>query len=623
MSGLVKGGWADLPADMLRDIALRAGALAASRLGCVCRSWRGYMDDEATKRPCKEFASLAAVLGKTSNQVAVDEEGRVDGADAVRWLRGRLEAVAKRLAGTHGDADSSSSSSMPGAAEAELTDTHVAVIFDAVRASEWAWSVWKGVVSDLGARDEVAEYNLMQWEDGWHEVTASPVGCNCLARVFGLPRDRRLKVYHVTALGLVADLALLAALHGGLDALIALMRAVSALEYLGLAAVGTTVELEVSLWHLCASPLRAGYLSARAARADLQAARALWPCSVAAVSECEPPQLTPLMDSTPTPRHAPVPTPHTTAGVAGVTADRHRSMRWQELPWYAHKAWYEPLTVEQKEFVKAAAKEEVYTGSHARILLQAFAGCGKTTALAAFAKMAHASALENGNTEPRILYVVYNKAMALAAEAGAFSGMPYVECRTVHSLAYRYMLEGRGKLWSELTVSDIKKALWKDGEVPNDVDYRMVTAARDAVLKWFASADAPLDEAHITDSDIRTCQGYRSKAKKTVVAMAHEIRRQMAFRGEGCNLLQTHDCYLKLYSLIGGDLADKYDIVLLDEAQDQRDCRCARSAMPIYCFYSDEGFSTVCIFSACIQARWWWWATDTSTSTPSITPRTS
>ena len=86
-----------------------------------------------------------------------------------------------------------------------------------------------------------------------------------------------------------------------------------------------------------------------------------------------------------------------------MTADRHRSMRWQELPWYAHKAWYEPLTVEQKEFVKAAAKEEVYTGSHARILLQAFAGCGKTTALAAFAKMAHASALENGNTEPRIL----------------------------------------------------------------------------------------------------------------------------------------------------------------------------------------------------------------------------
>jgi F-box protein, helicase, 18 len=79
------------------------------------------------------------------------------------------------------------------------------------------------------------------------------------------------------------------------------------------------------------------------------------------------------------------------------------------------------LTDEQKQIVFDSDKEDI-------LLINAYAGTGKTTTLYFFAR---------ARPDLRILYLAFNKAMAVEAQE-KFQTLPNVTTSTVHSLAFKY-----------------------------------------------------------------------------------------------------------------------------------------------------------------------------------------
>ncbi|KAL7882540.1 hypothetical protein SRHO_G00001980 [Serrasalmus rhombeus] len=192
------------------------------------------------------------------------------------------------------------------------------------------------------------------------------------------------------------------------------------------------------------------------------------------------------------------------------------------------------------------------------VKIMAFAGTGKTTTLVKYAQQ---------RSDLRFLYVSFNKSVATQAN----SSFPCnVECRTIHSMAYKaigHRYRKLGKLCNNVQPFTVA---WKLPEGRGGfVNAKVVTQT---INNFCASTDPYIDTQHVP-SVYRNTNGRDERpdeAKKMLFAgdaqdiwdkmVQMEPTREMAYH-------MTHDGYLKLWQMQRPVLKG-YDVIFIDEAQD-------------------------------------------------------
>ncbi|MFK4705739.1 F-box protein 18 (helicase) [Roseateles asaccharophilus] len=199
--------------------------------------------------------------------------------------------------------------------------------------------------------------------------------------------------------------------------------------------------------------------------------------------------------------------------------------------------------------------------SRARLLVvKAFAGTGKTTALTVFAGM---------RKKARILYLAYNKPIQ---EEAAKRFPKHVDCFTTHGLAFRdfgSVYQAAGKL-GNVRPGDVMAALRLDASTAKSV--------LDVVNTFIYSPADEISGDHIAPNFIGNPDLVLDRARDLWEAM-------QSLPGEpGYNerINMPHDGYFKLYALSKPDLSQNYDIVFMDEAQDSNDV-CAQFVLGQNC----------------------------------------
>ncbi|WKL67235.1 3'-5' exonuclease [Pseudomonas qingdaonensis] len=185
-----------------------------------------------------------------------------------------------------------------------------------------------------------------------------------------------------------------------------------------------------------------------------------------------------------------------------------------------------------------------YKGLH--LVVKAYAGCGKTATLVAFAQ---------SNPNLRILYLAYNKAI----KDEALTKFPdNVTCKTGHQLAWPKFGSRYAHKLGNTKMTDVARLL-------NTKDWGFVRNTMAVVSSYMSSADAEIGIAHFyagvpaedqdafSDSDIEKLLN----AAQTLWEEMTDIE---------SSFICEHDAYLKLYQLSGPELS--YDCILFDEAQD-------------------------------------------------------
>jgi F-box protein 18 (helicase) len=189
------------------------------------------------------------------------------------------------------------------------------------------------------------------------------------------------------------------------------------------------------------------------------------------------------------------------------------------------------LTDEQRGVVESAASA---------LVVNAYAGTGKTTTLRAYA---------TARPQQRMLYLAFNKVTASEAAASFPSN---VSCRTVHSLAYTAVGHRYRHKLGPLRASDIMRL------------YQGVTAAMAELLvqtleRYMVSADESIDIDHVpSELALSDRQQFAAAARRLWNDMQDEDR----------STPLPHDGYLKIYQLGRPVLWRRHDVILLDEAQD-------------------------------------------------------
>lgn len=182
----------------------------------------------------------------------------------------------------------------------------------------------------------------------------------------------------------------------------------------------------------------------------------------------------------------------------------------------------------------------VINSQAASVVVNAFAGTGKTTTLRGYAA---------GRPRQRILYLAFNKAMATEA---AESFPPNVDCKTIHSLAYgAFGHRFRHKL-GQLRPSDIMRYY-------ADVNLPVADVLVKTLESFMYSASASIGLDHVPGE-------LALSDRQRIVGAAQHLWRDMADQNKPIPL--PHDGYLKLFQLSRPVLSKRYDVILLDEAQD-------------------------------------------------------
>lgn len=188
-------------------------------------------------------------------------------------------------------------------------------------------------------------------------------------------------------------------------------------------------------------------------------------------------------------------------------------------------------TLEQKAVIDSNA---------AVLAVDAFAGTGKTSTLVGFTEV---------RPQSRTLYIAFNKSVATEAK----ERFPdHVDCRTTHSLAFGAV----GRRYAA-----------KLGNVPafavsNEFACSSNRAKRalDTLSAWFCSTDPSVGVEHVSDEVANNLSEAQA-----VVELAMNVWSRM--QDPNCtNIKMPHDGYLKLWAMSRPVL--RYDIILLDEAQD-------------------------------------------------------
>lgn len=177
------------------------------------------------------------------------------------------------------------------------------------------------------------------------------------------------------------------------------------------------------------------------------------------------------------------------------------------------------------------------------------AGAGKTE----FAKNI-ALAAEN----LRILYLSFGKENTLSAK----KRMPHnVDCFSFHSFAFKMTGISKNRIIPKLTIRDAKSSL---NEVTKDIHSMAALEAFTILLVRFCESRLQLNEALklLNEKGVYPTLTIEEKA---AAYNALRLYFKEAFR-DGSKIPVTHGAYLKRYSM--GETPIRYDIVLIDEAQD-------------------------------------------------------
>lgn len=216
-------------------------------------------------------------------------------------------------------------------------------------------------------------------------------------------------------------------------------------------------------------------------------------------------------------------------------------------------------TAEQEATIEAALN-----GDDLRI--KAFAGAAKSSTLVMIANAF------DGRGGAVGMYLAFNKAIATEAQSKFPSS---VECRTVHSLAYKYTpmaLKKKisyGKIISTqyAKMYDFKGSMLINGDVKRSISlgakWTMVTRT---VAKYCNSADSELLESHVGMLEwMYTKHGFDlTDLKAEVFALAKRLWADTIDPDSQVPL--SHDAYLKLFSETGRKLPITY--LMVDECQD-------------------------------------------------------
>ncbi len=207
------------------------------------------------------------------------------------------------------------------------------------------------------------------------------------------------------------------------------------------------------------------------------------------------------------------------------------------------------LTNEQRAICEVAQQG----GAELALKIQAFAGTGKTTTLAAIAEAC---------PRTQFLYVVFNRAAADSARAKMPSN---VEVRTAHSIAFRKVgwryesrLTQRAWSWLPFMREKMPKAL-------NSVARggRTRSAAGALIIKtlehFLRTPDREVSLNHVPG----WCDGALASSTADAAADLWE-----AIQDPRGTAPVSHDCYLKLFFLGDHQVAGADRTLLLDEAQD-------------------------------------------------------
>jgi superfamily I DNA/RNA helicase len=198
------------------------------------------------------------------------------------------------------------------------------------------------------------------------------------------------------------------------------------------------------------------------------------------------------------------------------------------------------LTQEQKNII--FSKEN-------KIKISALAGSAKSSTLYYYAKERHYK---------KILYLVYNRAMKDEADQ-SFGKLSNVTIKTTHGLAFGYVGNlYKRKLTNSYKPVDIIKDLklnWNtDMELANKIHY-MMNQYMLSNVKEFEELDLYKDES-----------GNSTEERELII---NKCKQLWELKKEYNNNVKVeHDFYLKLFHLGQKDLSHKYDIVMIDEAQD-------------------------------------------------------
>ncbi|MFZ2800837.1 MAG: UvrD-helicase domain-containing protein [Syntrophorhabdus sp.] len=178
------------------------------------------------------------------------------------------------------------------------------------------------------------------------------------------------------------------------------------------------------------------------------------------------------------------------------------------------------------------------------VKVNAFAGTGKTTLLKGYT-------LARPNT--KFLYVCFNKAIQEEAKK---KFPPWVHCRTVHSLAYAAI----GRKYKHKLIPSLKAVVV--AQVLGIDDLEKVRCGIDTLHQYLISSDEQITADHVPHA-VRYM--YSRRKIDQVLQIANDLWNAMGDVNEE-NIGATHDYYLKRYQLMRQKL--KYDVVLIDEAQD-------------------------------------------------------
>lgn len=215
------------------------------------------------------------------------------------------------------------------------------------------------------------------------------------------------------------------------------------------------------------------------------------------------------------------------------------------------------LTDEQKDIVLRP-----FPGKESSLVVQAYAGTGKTHTLHAFAA---------ARSEEHIHYLAFNKSMAMEAQA-KFKDMKHVKVMTIHSLAYQQIGKKFRHRLGELTPTMLCPLIQR--YMTSNVPLYKATAV---IKKWYEKFLAGR-EATPKLFFAKHCLSVHEKALNNdnidvdSLIAAVDMLWLNVISGSGIcgDLPLSHNAYLKLYQLSGNQLSSKY--VLIDEAQDVTDC---------------------------------------------------
>jgi len=215
-------------------------------------------------------------------------------------------------------------------------------------------------------------------------------------------------------------------------------------------------------------------------------------------------------------------------------------------------------THEQVNIIDAALAGESFK-------IPAFAGATKTTTLRGVAEHL---------TFKRILYLAFNKAIA----AEARQQFPHwVECRTAHSLAYRFMMQAQPSYQQKLKRAGAFLPYQDLEQFSNKPEYwqpfrrsrfQVNIAISETLSNYLNSAELTVEAGHIPEAVMQWCQNANPSEEQAFISqlltIVHSLATNMLDPESDCGM--THDAYLKAFQLRRPKLA--FDVILLDEAQD-------------------------------------------------------